>query len=111
MGVDLLIYGNRVIAVALLVLAIFYTRSAYGDSTSTDIAVAGVVPTYFSATLRGQPGDLDLTPRVTVSNRTIALIHFKFNENVQSLVISSSTASGLRANTWFQKKTYRIQWC
>lgn len=68
-------------------------------TTAADTAIAifdisGTVPAIFSLTTRGLPGDLDLSPNVTVTNRRIGLIHLKYNINVASLIISSSTASG-----------------
>jgi hypothetical protein len=75
------------------------TPKVLADTSIATITLAGVVPSYFSVTLRGQPGELDLTPGITVSNRVVGLLHFKYNQNVQSLTISSSTASGKPENS------------
>ncbi len=68
-------------------------------STSADTAIAifdlsGTVPAIFTASVRGLPGDLDLSPNVTVNNRRLGLLHLKYNINVASLIVASSTASG-----------------
>ena len=75
-------------------MLLFIPFQLNADTSVATISVGGVVPTYFSVVTRGQPGDLDLTPNTVVSNRTIAVIHFKFNQNVSSMIISSSTATG-----------------
>lgn len=85
---------------ALLCFWLFYLISLFPQSTgSADTAVALInvsanVPTIFSVTARGLPGDLDLTPNVIVNRRTLGLFHFKYNSDVVSLTISSDTLSG-----------------
>jgi hypothetical protein len=64
------------------------------DTTSASFNLSGTVPVVFSATTRGVPGDLDLSPNVIVNNRRIGLVHFKYNVNVASMTISSNTTSG-----------------
>lgn len=64
------------------------------DTAIATFNISGTVPTYFSVTTRGTPGDLDLSPNVIVNNRRIGLMHFKYNTNVASLTVASSTASG-----------------
>ncbi len=76
-------------------LALIY--SPFVRAADTAIAyfnLSGTVPTVFSITTRGLPGDLDLTPNVTVDRRRIGLMHLKYNRNIASLTISSDTASG-----------------
>lgn len=80
--------------IALMTLIIGYQPITVADTAIAVFDLSGTVPTIFSITTRGLPGDLDLTPNVTVSNRRIGLIHLKYNVNVASLVISSDTASG-----------------
>ena len=73
----------------------FFRPIAFAADTSiASINISGTVPEFFSVTTRGQPGDLDLSPKVTVNNRRIGLLHFKYNMNVASITASSSTASG-----------------
>lgn len=93
---DLLIDILRMALIALVQLAVFTAQPAFGDSSLANVEIVGVVPTIFTVAQRGQgaTGDLDLTPGVGVSNRTLALIHFKYNQNIQSLTVSSSTTSG-----------------
>jgi hypothetical protein len=79
----------------LIALALILSSSTTTADTSIALFdLSGTVPSYFSVTTRGIPGDLDLTPNVTVLNRPIGLLHFKYNINVGTLVISSDTASG-----------------
>lgn len=87
--------GWRFLKFTLIMLLVF--SPAVTTTADTSIAIfdlSGTVPTVFSVTTRGIPGELDLTPNVTVTNRRIGLLHFKFNVNVASLVISSDTVSG-----------------
>jgi hypothetical protein len=87
-------FDRRFSAVLVVFSVLLSSPWAVGDTSIADITVGGIVPAYFSVTSRGLAQDLDLTPRVTVSNRTVATVHFKFNEDIQSLVVSSSTMSG-----------------
>lgn len=82
--------------VALISLILLYQPilSYAADTAIAYFNISGTVPTVFSVTTRGVPGDLDLTPNVTVSRRRIGLMHLKYNVNVASLTISSDTASG-----------------
>ena len=76
-------------------LITFFRPVAFAADTSIAmINISGTVPTFFSVTSRGQPGDLDLSPQVTVNNRRIGLLHFKYNMNVSTITISSNTSSG-----------------
>jgi hypothetical protein len=79
----------------LIALALILSpTTTIADTSIAVFDLSGTVPTYFSVTTRGVPGDLDLTPNVTVTNRRIGLLHFKYNIDVATLVISSDTASG-----------------
>jgi hypothetical protein len=79
----------------LQMIIFLFIPSAFGADTSiAEVEITSNVPVVFSVTARGQPGDLDLSPNVIVNNRLIGLLHFKYNVNVASLTISSSTASG-----------------
>jgi hypothetical protein len=84
---------NRRLLILTSVLLLRPTAFA-ADTAIASFNVSGTVPTFFSVTTRGLPGDLDLTPNVTVNNRRIGLLHFKYNANVASLTVSSSTPSG-----------------
>lgn len=84
----------RVVIVAIF-LAILATPTSFAaDTAIAYFNISGTVPTFFSVSARGLPGDLDLTPNVTVNNRRIGLLHFKYNVSIASLTISSDTASG-----------------
>lgn len=76
------------------VIMMFPAGSFGADTSIAVIELSGTVPTVFSVTTRGLPGDLDLTPKVVVDKRRIGLLHFKYNVNVATMVISSDTLSG-----------------
>lgn len=69
-----------------------------GDTAIATLNVSGNVPTVFSVSARGLPGDLDLTPGSIVLDRLIGILHFKFNEDAASIKVASSTASGAPQN-------------
>ncbi len=87
---------NFIWIMTFLLVSVFTQRSSVlaADTTITSLNLSGTVPTYFSVTPRGMAGDLDLTPNVTVNNRRIGLLHFKYNANVASITVGSSTPSG-----------------
>ena len=88
--------GKIVLVKRLLLPFLMFCWSSLqaADTTIASFNLSSTVPTVFSVTTRGVPGDLDLSPGVQVNNRRIGLVHLKYNANVASLVISSSTASG-----------------
>jgi hypothetical protein len=88
-------FNGRVTLTLIATIATLLQPTAFAaDTAIATFNISGTVPTYFSVTTRGMPGDLDLSPRVVVSNRRIGLMHFKYNTNIASLTISSGTASG-----------------
>ena len=74
---------NLAVIVSLLLSNNAFAGS--GDSAVASINLSGNVPEVFSVTARGLPGDLDLTPGVSVTDRLIGILHFKFNENAASI--------------------------
>lgn len=85
----------RKIWTAMTAVIAFSLSTAFAADTSiASFDLVSNVPTVFSVTAVGQPGDLDLTPNVTVNNRLIGLLKFKYNVNVASITIASSTLSG-----------------
>lgn len=68
------------------------------DTSVATLELSGNVPVVFSVTARGLPGDLDLTPGVIVNDRLIGLLHFKYNQDIDTLHFESSTASGMPEN-------------
>src|SRR5262249_40928929 len=68
------------------------------DTSIASVQMSGNVPTVFSVTARGLPGDLDLTPGVIVNDRLIAIFHFKYNEDIASLLLTSTSANGAPKN-------------
>lgn len=69
-------------------------HAASGDTSVATLHLSGVVPTYFHVTAYALTDGMDLTPKVIVNNRAIGLLHFKYNQNVGSITVSSSTVSG-----------------
>jgi hypothetical protein len=68
--------------------------AAVSDVAVGNLNISGNVPVIFSLTTRGIPGDLDLTPGSSVHSRLLGILHFKYNVDIATLVIKSSTASG-----------------
>ena len=77
---------------------VFVPSAIAADTAVATLNISGDVPTIFSVSARGMPGDLDLSPSVSVSNRLLGILHFKYNVNVASLKIASSTTSGVPEN-------------
>lgn len=90
--------------IKLLVASLFaamqvLTSSAFAADTSiASLHMSGNVPTVFSVTARGLPGDLDLTPGVIVTDRLLGIFHFKYNVDIASLVLTSDSATGTPMN-------------
>lgn len=84
----------RPIILASVLISLFRPTVFAADTAVATFNISGTVPTFFSVSARGLPGDLDLTPKVIVNNRRIGLMHFKYNANIATLTIASSTASG-----------------
>ena len=68
------------------------------DTSIASVQLSGNVPTVFSVTARGLPGDLDLTPGVVVNDRLLGIFHFKFNVDIASLLLTSTSATGTPMN-------------
>lgn len=85
---------QKTIISTMLILTGFATSALAADTAIGNLNISGSVPTVFSITTRGIPGDLDLTPGVIVNQRLIGLMHFKFNVDAASITIASSTVSG-----------------
>lgn len=84
----------RIIAALTSFALLSVHTSVHADTSVASVYVSGVVPSYFQVTANSRPGELDLGSGAIVSNRTIGLLHFKYNVNVQNLIVSSSTLSG-----------------
>ncbi len=69
------------------------------DTSIATLELSGNVPVVFSVTARGLPGDLDLTPGVIVNDRLIGLLHFKYNQDIDTLTITSNTTNGSPENS------------
>lgn len=80
---------------AVVITALCFGKQALAiDISTATLELSGSVPAVFSVTARGLPGDLDLTPGVQVQNRLIGILHFKYNMDVDTINVVSSTASG-----------------
>lgn len=84
---------------AFLTVLFLLPSRGHTDTSIAVIDIAGIVPAIFSVTLTSQPNQVDLSPGVFVSNLNIGDLHFRYNENVQALTVSSSTSSGLPENS------------
>ena len=86
---------KHLIITGLAVIAQLFTPMAMAaDSAEGIMDFSGSVPTIFSLTTRGIPGDLDLTPNVVVNDRLMGILHLKYNVDLASLTLESNTASG-----------------
>jgi len=93
--------GLRHFAVLGVLSGLLYSpllRAATGDTSIANLQVSGMVPVYFQVIANSINNFLDLTPKVVVTQRAIGMIHFKYNENVASITVSSSTVSGAPEN-------------
>lgn len=68
------------------------------DTSIAGLSLSGNVPTIFSVVARGIPGDLDLTPGVVVTDRLIGIFHFKYNNDIASILLTSNSATGTPMN-------------
>lgn len=82
------------VGIATVALSLTSLWAIAGDQSIANFTVSGLVPTYFTVTSSMISDFIDLTPKVVVVNRSIGLMRFKYNQNVQTLVVSSSTVSG-----------------
>lgn len=90
-------YGLKYLRIFVAMIFLSATTHAWataGDTAVATLAISGNVPAIFTLYVRGQPGELDLGPKSKVIDRLIGIFHFKYNENVASLTLASSTASG-----------------
>ena len=82
---------------AVIMQAMALTAFAADTSIAT-LQMSGNVPTVFSVTVRGLPGDLDLTPGVIVNDRLLGIFHFEYNLDIASLAMTSTSATGTPMN-------------
>ncbi len=92
-------YQNIILTLLIILTQVLAPWAIAADTAVATLNISGDVPTIFNLTARGIPGDLDLSPSVAVNNRLLGLLHFKYNVNVASIKIASSTASGLPENS------------
>jgi hypothetical protein len=91
--------ARALVMFSLVLLISLMSLPAFADVAIGTLNISGNVPVIFSLTVRGLPGELDLTPGVTVTDRLLGIIHFKYNVDVASLTLTSSTASGVPENS------------
>jgi hypothetical protein len=92
---------KALITCAAIASQLFFGTAAMADvadSSSAAVVLSGNVPTIFSLTARGLPGDLDLTPGVSVTDRTVGIFHFKYNLDIATLTLASTSATGTPMN-------------
>lgn len=85
-------------AVATLFMLSLVQPAIAADTSKANLHMSGSVPTIFSVTVRGLPGDLDLTPGVIVNDRLLGIVHFKYNVDIASLLVTSDSATGTPMN-------------
>lgn len=86
-------------AYILIVVQLAIGPVAYAADTSiAGLSLSGNVPTIFSVVARGIPGDLDLTPGVIVNDRLLGIFHFKYNNDIASILLTSDSATGTPMN-------------
>ena len=82
-------------AVVLAALQVFSPMAFAADTSVAVLNISGNVPTIFSVTARGYPGDLDLSGSVIVTDRLVGIFHFKYNVDLASLTLKSAQADGV----------------
>lgn len=98
---------NKLIALVLIVLANFQPTAAMAvDISQASFILSGNVPAVFSVTVRGYPGEFDLGPNTTVVDRSIGILHFKYNIGVSAIEFSSDTVSGRLENAALANITF-----
>ncbi len=80
------------------------------DSAQGTMNISGNVPVVFSLTTRGYPGDLDLSPNVSVVDRLIGIIHVKYNVDLATLNMASNTTSGSPENASNVAYDFDVAW-
>ena len=90
-------WKSRIVGLGVLIQLV--SLRAHGDVAIGTLNISGNVPVIFSLSVRGLPGDLDLTPGVTVTDRLLGIVHFKYNVDIASLALTSNTASGVPENS------------
>lgn len=91
-------FSRILITTAALTTALGSSMGWAIESTTGALQLSGSVPEIFSLQVRGVPGDLDLTPGTSVSDRLLAVLHIKRNMDVDTTFISSDTATGYPEN-------------
>ncbi len=92
--------SKNIYLVAMMVLSQLVAPMSFAADTSiATMNLSGDVPTVFSVTARGYPGDLDLSPNVVVNDRLLGTFHLKYNVNIASLTLKTDTASGVPEKT------------
>lgn len=84
--------------VTFILVSLTSLLPAAADVALGTLNISGNVPVVFSLTVRGIPGDLDLTPGATVTDRLLGIVHFKYNVDIATLVLTSDKASGMPEN-------------
>lgn len=85
-------------AAFVAVMQIALPAAMAADTSIASVHMSGNVPTVFSVVTRGIPGDLDLTPGVIVNDRLLAIFHFRFNLDIASILLTSTSATGTPMN-------------
>lgn len=89
----------RLLVAAIVITSTALMRIGMADTAIGTLNISGNVPAVFSLSVRGMPGDLDLSPGVTVTDRLMGIIHFKYNIDIGTIALTSDTASGVPENS------------
>lgn len=86
------------VALFAAIIQVVTPTAMAADTSIATIQMSGNVPTVFSVTARGLAGDLDLTPGVIVNDRLLGILHFKYNVDIASILVTSDSATGTPMN-------------
>lgn len=89
---------KSLIAIFAIMSQMLTPAAMAADTSIASLHMSGNVPTIFSVTVRGLPGDLDLTPGVIVNDRLLGIFHFKYNVNIATIALTSTSATGTPMN-------------
>lgn len=92
-------FRHLFLTVLMLTSQILSPMAFAADTSIATLNISGNVPTIFSVTARGYPGDLDLSGDVAVNDRLIGIFHFKYNVDIASLTLQSAETDGVPSSS------------
>lgn len=79
----------------LLVSSVFSPYYCFGAVSIATISMSGDIGPVFQLTAFSISGDIDLSAQIIVTNRTVGMLHLKYNVNMASFTLKSVETSGL----------------